>query len=176
MRRAVGLRAAWLVAFCIVAASGVVSAAPITLTPAAPPSFNAGMGVWCYFYQLNLGPGESITPNDLLSIFNATDLESQDVNGSAAQRFEVFPGFPSSNVAVWDALDPQPGPANPIGQFILYSTAPPGIVNWSYEGTNANGAGTVQGPVPEPSTLVLLPAGLAVFLLVRRRKAAGGRQ
>lgn len=58
-----------------------------------------------------------------------------------------------------------------FGDFIIDSTAPPGTVDWSGTASGTLNSGTVSSAVPEPSSLLLLAAGLSAFGVMRRKLA-----
>jgi hypothetical protein len=104
-----------------------------------------------YRYSLLLELSESFTPTTPLTLTNLVGVTNATVSGTAASRFNN-PTF-TSNQVTWIASSNISG--NNTGGFSIFSTAPPGSVNWSFSGSGTPTSGTTIGPVPEPMTTLL---------------------
>ena len=133
---------------------------------------SSGSGVYDYgitTLSATFDQGETISFTGLSGVTGASTGSDLSSGGWTVESF-------SSNVVTFvQSVFTTSGFSGTFGDFIIDSKAPPGTVDWSGTASGQLNSGTVSGPVssavPEPSSLLLLAAGLSAFGVMRRKLA-----
>jgi hypothetical protein len=162
------LAVAWLLAGSLRTAA----ANPYDLSIIGSPSFDGTN--FTYNYQLFQSAGDTAAMGDVLTIFSGLGSTGTfTINAPQAGQTAASPQFSTTagQIPKWTRAEIPPAGDTTFSTFTIVSPLSPAIVQWRFsEGATILASGPVLGPNPEPSTLILLGAGIAGAAALRKKK------
>ena len=163
--------------------AAVISAMPDAALSATPLAVTFGSGAATYDFtaaSTAYGPGAAVATSGTALVSSLGGMVTDFGAGSTIDQtgeLYSFSAFPAASAIPFSAADDFVGLAFTLGDGVHYGYAEvdgPELVSYGYESTPGASilTGATAAPVPEPATITLLLAGLAVLGVAGRRARA----